>query len=208
MTGAKLTPLCNMLRTSNSFARHWCCDWQRGTSDSHMQIKPLVCFIGCPCSHWLFCFSKIPATELSEAQNYTYWDANFCLKTHEFYDARVHPMHVFSNRQVSKFSRYGGSKIFDSTSPRISSHMCELLSICVDQSWFEWCVICSEEDVSSSGWGAGSLDPTWKITSSIGFHRNLDPLENVGRDCPTPPPPPPPLHVVFPEKKPLDLSVK
>ena len=34
-------------------------------------------------------------TELSEAQNYAYWDANFCLSTHKFYNAGVLRRHVF-----------------------------------------------------------------------------------------------------------------
>ena len=28
----------------------WSCDWQRATPELHMQNKPLVCSIGCPCS--------------------------------------------------------------------------------------------------------------------------------------------------------------
>ena len=38
---------------------HWCCDWQRATPALHMQNKPVVCCIGCPCSHWLFRFSVL-----------------------------------------------------------------------------------------------------------------------------------------------------
>ena len=38
---------------------HWCCDWQRTTPESHVQNKLLVCSIGCPCSHWLVCFSVL-----------------------------------------------------------------------------------------------------------------------------------------------------
>ena len=33
--------------------------------------------------------------ELWERQNYAYWDATFCMGTHEFYNAEVLPMHVF-----------------------------------------------------------------------------------------------------------------
>ena len=56
LTSARLTCPCNTLRTSNSFG---CCDWQRATPDSHVQNRPLVCSIGCPCSHRLFCFSVL-----------------------------------------------------------------------------------------------------------------------------------------------------
>ena len=38
---------------------YWCCDWQRATPESHMQNKPLICSIGCPCSSWLFRFSTL-----------------------------------------------------------------------------------------------------------------------------------------------------
>ena len=38
---------------------HWCCDWQQATSEWHLQNKPLVYSIGCPCSHWLFRFSVL-----------------------------------------------------------------------------------------------------------------------------------------------------
>ena len=38
---------------------YWCCDWQRATFESRMQSNPLVCSIGCPCSHWLFRFSVL-----------------------------------------------------------------------------------------------------------------------------------------------------
>ena len=61
-TAAKLTCLCNALRTSNSFPR----------SDTGVVIESephlsLTCktrllfapFNGCQCSHWLFCFSVL-----------------------------------------------------------------------------------------------------------------------------------------------------
>ena len=42
---------------------HWCCVWQRATPGSHVQIKPLVCSIGYPCSSWLFCFTFYTQTK-------------------------------------------------------------------------------------------------------------------------------------------------
>ena len=41
----------------------WWRDWQRATPESHVQNKLLVCFIGCPCSHWLFRFSVLHSTK-------------------------------------------------------------------------------------------------------------------------------------------------
>ena len=40
------------------------------------------------------CSLKVPA-ELSETQNYAYWDANFLPGTHGFHQARVSRTHVF-----------------------------------------------------------------------------------------------------------------
>ena len=38
---------------------HWWCNWKRTTPESHVQNKLLVCYFGCPCSHWLFRFSVL-----------------------------------------------------------------------------------------------------------------------------------------------------
>ena len=43
---------------TNSFARSDTGDViDRATPELHVQNKPLVCSIGCPCTHWLFRFS-------------------------------------------------------------------------------------------------------------------------------------------------------
>ena len=112
-----------------------------------------------PASDYLFIVLKLKLgdgldqmhfSELSETQNYAYWDANFCLGTHKFYNAGVLHAHIYF-RHMSKFSSWrtntprGRSKTFDSTSPRLSSRIEVWPVVCLRRPiiLFKWCVICS-----------------------------------------------------------------
>ena len=130
---------------------HWFYDWHRATPESHVQNKPFVYSIGCPCSHWLFSF--FPFTLRQNRQYDFLLKGTATLMISMFYQKELYEPLILiqvSSKSVEKWTSYGHLK--NSIWPTVSRHFEYLISFhnffnCLIFSYHYYHIICVSADM-------------------------------------------------------------